>query len=300
MKRNNYYDCKLSQCKKESTFYILERNLKNKLEIKKLTNDILLILDLKNKEGKYTHAGILLSDKNSYRGIDIVRFCKNINILLEREGFEGQSILAEYDKAIEMYRKYYQHEEIKGSKRKKVETIPEKAFREAVANALVHRTWDVNAQIKISMFDDRIEITSPGGLPDGISKEEYLTGQISMLRNPIIAGVFFRLGIIEQFGTGVQRILNEYSNSIVKPQFAIFENSITVKLPVVQNKVTSLSPDEQRIYNALRDKELSTSEIVNLVGFGRTKVLNIVRELIENGYVIKIGNGRSTKYRIHK
>lgn len=78
MKRNNYYDCKLSQCKKESTFYILERNLKNKLEIKKLTNDILLILDLKNKEGKYTHAGILLSDKNSYRGIDIVRFCKNI------------------------------------------------------------------------------------------------------------------------------------------------------------------------------------------------------------------------------
>ena len=164
----------------------------------------------------------------------------------------------------------------------------------------MHRTWDVNAQIKISMFDDRIEITSPGGLPDGISKEEYLTGQISMLRNPIIAGVFFRLGIIEQFGTGVQRILNEYSNSIVKPQFAIFENSITVKLPVVQNKVTSLSPDEQRIYNALRDKELSTSEIVNLVGFGRTKVLNIVRELIENGYVIKVGNGRSTKYRIHK
>ena len=300
MKRNNYYDCKLSQCKKESTFYILERNLKNKLEIKKLTNDISLILDLKNKEGKYTHAGILLSDKNSYRGIDIVRFCKNINILLEREGFEGQSILAEYDKAIEMYRKYYQHEEIKGSKRKKVETIPEKAFREAVANALVHRTWDVNVQIKISMFDDRIEITSPGGLPDGISKEEYLTGQISMLRNPIIAGVFFRLGIIEQFGTGVQRILNEYSNSIVKPQFAIFENSITVKLPVVQNKVTSLSPDEQRIYNALREKELSISEIINLVGFGRTKILNIVRELIENGYVIKVGNGRSTKYRIHK
>lgn len=282
------------------TFKILDKAFKEELGIKNLTNDILITLNLKNKDGKYTKAGELLADQNSYRGIDIVRFGKNINILLERERFEGQSILAEYDQAIEMYRKYYQHEEIKGSKRKKVETIPEKAFREAVANALVHRTWDVNAQIKISMFDDRIEIISPGGLPDGISKEEYLAGQISMLRNPIIAGVFFRLGIIEQFGTGVQRILNEYNNSIVKPQFSIFENSITVKLPVVQNKVTILSPDEQRIYNALRDKELSTSEIVNLVGFGRTKVLNIVRKLIENGYVIKVGNGRSTKYRIHK
>lgn len=66
-----------------------------------------------------------------------------------------------------------------------------------LSNALVHRTWDVNAQIKISMFDDRVEITSPGGLPDGLSKEEYLAGQISILRNPIIAGVFFRLGLIE-------------------------------------------------------------------------------------------------------
>ena len=87
------------------------------------------------------------------------------------------------------------------------------------------------------MFDDRIEITSPGGLPDGLSKEEYLPGQIFISRNPIIAGVFFRLGLIEQFGTGVQRILKEYSHSIIQPQFLIYDNSITIKLPVGQGSL---------------------------------------------------------------
>ena len=157
--------------------------------------------------------------------------------MLDRRAQEQMSILEEYKQAIEKYRQYYQREEIIGSERKTIQSVPEKAFREAVANALVQRTWDVNAQIKISMFDDRIEITSPGGLPDGLSKEEYLPGQIFILRNPIIAGVFFRLGLIEQFGTGVQRILKEYSHSIIQPQFLIYDNSITIKLPVGQGSL---------------------------------------------------------------
>lgn len=56
--------------------------------------------------------------------------------------------------------------------------FPEKAFCEAIANALVHRAWDVNASIKVSMYEDRIEIASPGGLPSGMSEQEYLNGQI--------------------------------------------------------------------------------------------------------------------------
>ena len=70
---------------------------------------------------------------------------------------------------------------------------------------LIHRLWDVNASIKVSMLEDRIEISSPGGLPAGISEEEYLNGQVSILRNPIIGNVFFRLKYIEKFGTGIMR-----------------------------------------------------------------------------------------------
>lgn len=68
----------------------------------------------------------------------------------------------------------------------------------------------MNSQIKISMFDDRIEIVSPGGL----SKEEYLLGQISILRNPILANLFYRLGLIEQFGMGIRRIISSYQAAL--------------------------------------------------------------------------------------
>ena len=72
-----------------------------------------------------------------------------------------------------VYRENYQYDEIQGIERVVVETIPEKAFREAIANALIHRTWDVSAHIRVAMYDDRIEITSPGGLLEQLSKEDY-------------------------------------------------------------------------------------------------------------------------------
>lgn len=71
------------------------------------------------------------------------------------------------------------------------------------------------------MYEDQIEISSPGGLPAGVSKEEYLYGNISVLRNPIIAGVFDRLNIIEKFGTGIARINEEYLHSMAKPLFDV-------------------------------------------------------------------------------
>ena len=77
-----------------------------------------------------------------------------------------------------------------------LELVPREAYREAIANALVHRCWDVNASINVRMFPDRIEVTSPGGLPDGITEEMYLAGGPFVARNPILANVFFRLGHI--------------------------------------------------------------------------------------------------------
>ena len=136
---------------------------------------------------------------------------------------------------------YYQHEEIEEYNRLKKELIPKEAFREALANAIVHRVWDVNSYIQISMHDNRIEINSPGGLPEGLSKEEYLCGGIFVLRNPIIASVFYRLDLIEKFGTGIMRINNEYVDGIVEPGFEISTNYIKIILPVKEmNKLNLL------------------------------------------------------------
>ena len=195
---------------------------------------------------------------------------------------------------------YYQHEEIQGATRNIVSQIPEEAFREAIANALVHRVWNINSQIKISMYDDRIEVVSPGGLPQGLSKEEYLSGQISILRNPIIANVFFRLGLIEQFGTGVRRINDSYRSSLVQPQFEIFDNSIKIILPVLKFITDDLSNDEKKVYQIIHEGADTTKQISQMSKFGRTKVLKILRQLEKQGYIRRMGEGRATKYILSK
>ena len=179
----------------------------------------------------------------------------------------------------------------------KVETIPEEAFRETIANALIHRTWDVNAQIRVMMFDDRIEVSSPGGLPYGLSETEYLKGNVSILRNPILGNVFFRLHIVEILGTGIVRINEAYKNSNKKPVFEIYENSISVVLPVISN--LDLTKDESIVYEALsKTFPKSISEIVAAVPFGKSKTTMLLKRLADKKTVKIIGNGRGTKYKL--
>ncbi|MBQ2592085.1 MAG: putative DNA binding domain-containing protein [Candidatus Riflebacteria bacterium] len=285
--------------KQKLTFKVLERNLKNIVGIKTINNDILRTLELYSSNEGYNKAGEILADVNTLPGIDIVRFGSNINIILNREIIEKESVLTQYEKALEIYRKYYTYEEIKGSRREIIETVPEKAFREAVINALLHRTWDVKAQIRIAMFEDRVEIMSPGSLPKGLSEKEYLDGQVSILRNPILGNVLFRLHLIERFGTGVKRINEEYLKSRVKPKFEFYDNSIKVTLPVMELDL-GLKDDELRIYNALKNKQiLSSSEITGITGFGKNKTIEILKKLVEQGYIKVTGSGRGTKYGIY-
>ena len=296
--QNKSYDSLISS-KNKLEFKILEEKLKSIMGVEKLTRDLLITLELYNKDEGYTIAGELLADNNDFPGIDMVRFGKDINIFLDRAEFAGISMLGQYDKALEKYRQYYQYEVIEGSVRKKLEKIPERAFREAVANALVHRTWDIKSNINISMFDDKIEIVSPGSLPKGLSKEEYIDGQISVLRNPIIGNVFFRLGIIERFGTGIHRIFASYKDSKIKPVITVYENSIKISLPVLESELPRLSEDEYSVYSKLLKGELTSSEVVKLTGFGKTKTVRLLNGLLEGGYIVKLGNGRGTRYSVN-
>ena len=292
--QNKSYDS-LSTGVTSYSFLYLENKFRDIVGIKNINNDILKTLELVDRENSLTNAGNLFADHNDYNLIDIVRFGDNQNTILNRERFRDISILEAFDKSVEKYKEYYQIESIKGSYREKIELIPEQAFREAIANALVHRDWMNKSFVQVSMEKNFIKITSPGGLPMDISKEEYLNGQISVMRNPIIGNIFFRLNIIESFGTGIRRIINSYKNLVKNPTFKIFDNSIEVKLPVVSN-VYNLSNDEKRVIKALENGSASSSSIVEDAGFGKNKVLNILNDLIDDGYVIKNGRGRGTKY----
>lgn len=278
-------------------FRILEERAKSEIGIRSLNKDVLKTLNLYNDENGYNHAAELLADKNHFPGIDIARFGDSISVILKRVTFENESILSELENAVEVYRDFYQYEEIDGMNRKKIERIPEEAFREAIANALIHRTWDVNAQIRVLMFEDRIEISSPGGLPSGLSEAEYLKGNVSILRNPILGNVFYRLHIVEILGTGILRIRESYQNSAKKPSFEIYDNSLTVILPVVRD--AEMSEDESMVYGTLsKNIPKSISEIMPDLPFGRSKTASILKALAEKNYVTILGKGKSTRYKI--
>lgn len=282
--------------KQDLTFSILEKEFIQTMGIKELNQDVMKTLELYSDKDGYNHAAALLADRNEFKGIDIIRFGDTIDEIMERESFEGISILSQLNKSADMFRKYYQYERIESTERKLVDKIPEKAFREAIANALVHRTWDVKASIRVSMFQDRIEISSPGGLSPGISQEEYLHGQVSILRNPILGNVFFRLKYIEKFGTGILRINHAYADSIEKPSYRIFENSIQVVLPLLKS-AESLTGFEKEILNLLRQHNaMSRAEISSKTGLEKGKTIRILNGMLTKNIILKQGSTRSVKY----
>ena len=277
-------------------FVCLAEMLKGKLAVAEISEDILRTLGFYTADRRYNNAAALFADENQFYGVDIARFGSSINEIMDRETITHVSVLRQYRETLTLFRKYYQYEKIEGMDRKTVELIPEEAFREAIANALVHRTWDVDAHIRVAMYADKIEITSPGGLPSGLSEIEYLNGFISNLRNPIIGNVFFRLGMIEMFGTGIRRIRDSYASMECSPSFAVNDHSITVTLPVV-NAAPKLTPDEQKVMDILSvGLILASSEIMERTGMNRNKVVRLINKLVDKQYVTVHGNGRGTRY----
>ena len=286
-------------CKdQELSFEILQSNLKEKIQIETFNKDTLKTLNLYDDVNGFNNAAGLLADKNYFPGIDIVKFGENISIIQKRITFENTSVLGIYEKALSVFRDYYQYEVIQGADRKMVEKIPEAAFREAIANALIHRVWDVDLQIRVSMFDDRIEVVSPGGLPSGITEDEYLSGKLSVLRNRNLANVFYRLGFVEIFGTGITRIKQVYSEASVKPSFEVSENAIQIVLPMYEES-TNLTEDEKVVYKLLSKNMLkSMSEIAPYISFGKSKTTKLLKDMEQKGVIAIEGKGKGTKYRI--
>ena len=281
-------------------FSYLEQELISKTGIKQLSKDILKTLNLYSDNNGYNIAAAIVSDKNDLPGIDIAKFGETISIFQKRKTLEHQSIIRSFYEAVEMYKDYYQYEKVEGFERKLIETIPEEAFREALANAIIHRVWDINSHIRVSMFDDRVEIVSVGGLPNAVTVESYLSGDLSVLRNPILANVFHRLNLIEKFGTGIRRIKEAYSDSQTMPSFEFTENIIKVTLPLLSEKM-DLTQDELAVYSVLSkniNKPISEIMASPSIGFGKSKVTEILKRLASKKLVDIEGTGRGTKYRI--
>lgn len=295
--RNLTFD-EIASSRTDLTFSLLSQRLMEHLGLTAFDENSLRTLGLLNADGTYTKAAEIFSDRNGLAGIDIVKFGDNISELLDRKTVAGESILEQYDAALEMYERYCTYETVSQAARKRVERAPFEAFREAVANALVHRTWDAAANVTISIHSNRVVIVSPGGLPSGVAAEDYLGGGISIPRNPIVANIFFRLDYIEQFGTGIARINEAYGNLPAKPIFEIRENSLAVTLPFGAAQAAKLTADESAMLDEMsRNLLLSRKELEARTGFSKDKAIRLLNGLVSRGLVVKEGSGRGRKYR---
>ena len=292
--KNLTYDA-LPIDRKTLVFNTLESHLNEKFGIKKCEEPILKTLGLLTNQG-FNNAALLLSDENTFNGVDIAVFGKNINIFKERATLSHYSLIKQFEIAMEMFERYFVEERVESVERSRFERIPKVAFREILLNAIVHRDYEVKGNTKVAMYEDRIVISSPGGLPKGINEEQYASGLFSVFRNPIVASIFNRLGLIESFATGIVRTNIAYQAFDIKPRLEVFENAIQVILPTVEDRY-HLTHEEEYFLSLLDSNFLYTREkLEEITGFNKSKIIRLLNSLIAKKYIRKLGQSKSTYY----
>ncbi len=140
---------------------------------------------------------------------------------------------------------------IEGLVRKESYELPIEAIREMIINAHCHRSLTDDSCVQVAIYDDRLEVTSPGGLYNGLTYEEIMNGH-SKLRNRVIANVFSQMGLVESWGTGIRRIMEAAkSYDLLTPEFQVFDNMFRVNLfrsvlPMVNQKNIGETSEEHR------------------------------------------------------
>ncbi len=156
-------------------FNTLAEAIRKAVGVSRIDDDTLKTLGLLKPEG-YTRAGSLLADRNPYPGIDVAKFGTSVSEMIDRSTVERTPVLSQFDAAIEMFNRHLRIERTDGFERGRFDAVPQGAFREAVANALVHRTWDVDARVRVCLFLDRVEVASPGASLPGCPKASTCRG----------------------------------------------------------------------------------------------------------------------------
>lgn len=216
---------------------LARKNSENDTEIRKITRNTLLswkVLEEKNGRIFPTNAYILLSGKENWevsRKIQCGVFKgETRSIFVDKKEFEG-SIIMQLEKAYQyVLEKINLASDIVGIYRVDKYEIPPKSIREVIANAVIHRSYLEPNDIQVALYDNRLEITSPGMLLSGVNVKRMKEGY-SKLRNRAIASVFAYVNIIEKWGSGIPRIMNEIREyGLQEPEFIIFENDFRVNI----------------------------------------------------------------------
>lgn len=203
-----------------------------------------------------------------------------------------------------------------GLRRKDVLEIPEEVFREAVLNAIVHRDYSISgSDIKIAVYNSRIDVISPGGLPKSITVEEIYAGR-SEIRNKIIARIFREAGIIEQWGSGIPRIREACEQKGLKTP-EISENGMFVKLTIYRriketemngknaqstikiSKGSKIGEEKERVYQLIKENgNCTVNDISRLISISEASVQRRLESLQKENRIRRLGSKKSGEWKI--
>jgi ATP-dependent DNA helicase RecG len=279
-------------------------------------------LKLIHHDGIYLNLGLLLSEQCMHTIKAAVFEGSNQDTFHDRREFTG-SLFQQLNDAYDYINMHNQtHATYDKLLRIDSKDYPEIAVREALLNLLVHRDYSYRASALISIYTDRIEFVSIGGLIPGITLDDVMMG-LSVCRNQNLANVFYRLQLIEAYGTGFGKILHAYEDQIRKPIFDSTQNAFKVTLPnrnaaapvtygghiptkgteyMVSENIssyhsTSMSSNEAVVLEAIKSHQFVTrAHVEKLLDISASTATRLLRHMIEQNLLTHYRNGRIICY----
>ena len=270
----------------------------------KLEHSQMRTFNIIDEDGLYTNLGLLLSEQCPHTIKAAVFEGSTKEIFKDRFEFSG-SLLKQMKDVYSFLNRYNRtNSEITGLKRTDTKEYPEIAIREALLNSIVHKEYSYSSSTLISVFDDKIEIVTIGGLTKGLSEDDIMLG-VSILRNRNLANIFYRLKLIEAYGTGIPKIIESYNEYNVKPKIEISSNAFKITLPnTLKEKSSSkleknLSDKEYLIVNMLKENEyIKRTDIEKNLSISSSMAIKLLRNMVENSIIEKLGKGKNVIYRL--
>ena len=261
-------------------------------------------LGLMTHDGIYTNLGLLLSDQCVHTIKAAAFEGTTQNEFKDRREFSG-SLFRQMNEVYDYIDFRNQtHSTFQKLRRIDRRDYPETAVREALLNSLVHREYSFRASTLISLYADRIEFTSIGGLVSGVTLKDVMMG-ISVCRNVKLANVFYRLELIEAYGTGILKIMEAYSGTGKEPQIETSDNAFKIILPNLNAhadqddpdaRQNGGSPEEAVIALAKKQNSFTRKDVEEELGISQSACGRILKQMAQRGQIIQEGKGRNTHY----
>lgn len=266
-------------------------------------------LKLLTRDGVYTNLGLLLSEQCVHTIKAAVFQGTDQSVFKDRREFSGS--LMQQMNEVYAYIDFRNQTQATFDKLRRIDTrdYPETAVREALLNLLVHRDYSFRSSAFISIYADRIEFVSIGGLLPGLGINDILMG-VSVCRNQNLADVFYRLELIEAYGTGIQKIMSAYKGNQRLPKIEVTDNAFKIILPNVnyaanaepgndKNQAVNIPKEsnEQMILNYLNDNiTVTRADVEDMLQVSTATAYRILKQMSKDGALIQLGKGKNTKY----